>query len=407
MKYLIVLTDGAADEPQTALGGKTPLEAANMPRANLLASLGTVGMVTTVPVGMAPGSDTANLSVMGFDPTLYHTGRSPLEAASMGIPMEMTDVAFRCNLVTLAGDGPYEELRMVDHSAGEISTQEARQLIETVQKAFGTETIHFYPGVSYRHAMILGNGTTDFELTPPHDILDQTIADHLPKDEKIRFIEEMMRESYGLLSEHPVNKNRIKRGLRPANSIWVWGQGKKPDLPSFHEKYHVKGATISAVDLINGIGVSAGLDVVRVPGATGTIHTNFDGKAAAAIQKFEEGTDFIYLHLEAPDECSHQGDLEGKIRSLELIDEKIIAPIADWLADRGGEYRILILPDHPTPLRIRTHTGDPVPFVLYDSRSETIPADPSKSFGEGSGRTGTIFPAGYLLAEYFFDIAKS
>ncbi|PKM85244.1 MAG: cofactor-independent phosphoglycerate mutase [Firmicutes bacterium HGW-Firmicutes-11] len=405
MKYLIILTDGAADEPLEALGNRTPLEAAKLPNIDSLASRGTVGMVRTIPPGMSPGSDTANLSVMGFDPATYHTGRSPLEAVSMGIEMDQSDVAFRCNLVTLEGDGDYADRIIIDHSAGDITTDEAKYLILSIQNALGTDAIRFYPGVSYRHAMIVHNGDTGYDLTPPHDILDQRIGEHLPKGERAFFLEEMMRKSVSILETHPVNLSRERRGLRPANSIWVWGEGRKPALPSFYEKYGIHGATISAVDLIKGIGVCAGLEALSVPGATGTIHTNFDGKATAAVEAFQRGVDFVYLHLEAPDECSHQGDLEGKLLSLELIDEKVVGPIVRYLAGSGESYRIMVLPDHPTPMRTRTHSREPVPFVLYDS-GDLKEEDPKRTFCEFAAVRGMFFPGGHELADYFFKAQR-
>ncbi|NLY70193.1 MAG: cofactor-independent phosphoglycerate mutase [Clostridiales bacterium] len=405
MKYLILVTDGAADEEIEELGGKTPLESANLENINKLASKGVVGMVKTIPDGMAPGSDAANLSVMGYDPKIYHTGRSPLEAVSMGIEMSDTDVAFRCNLVTLKGEGDYDDKVIIDHSSGDITTEEARELIEAVNKEFGTEKVQFYPGVSYRHAMIVRDGSTDYDLTPPHDILDKRIGEYLPKGEGSDFIEKMMRDSYELLSEHPINLNRIKMGKNPGNSIWIWGQGRKPKLTSLYDKYNVRGAAISAVDLIKGIGICAGLDAIDVPGATGTIHTNFEGKASAAIEQFKNGKDFIYLHLEAPDECSHQGDIDGKIKSLELIDEKIVKPIIEYFNSSGEDFRFLVLPDHQTPISIRTHAGKPVPFVFYDSTDEKQ-VDESKYYGERSAANGIYFDNGYELTDYFFAKKK-
>lgn len=402
MKYLIVVTDGAADEPIESLGGKTPLEVANMTYTDELAARGTNGLVNTIPEGMSPGSDAANLSVMGYDPKIYHTGRSPLEAASIGIDLSDTDVAFRCNIVTLKGDGDYEDLIVSDHSSGDISTEEADILIKAIQKEFGTDQISFYTGVSYRHAMIVHNGSTAYDLTPPHDILDRRAGDYLPKGEGSDFITEMMKKSYEILSKHEINQKRVKQGLNPANSIWIWGQGKKPALTSFYDKYQIKGATISAVDLIKGIGICAGLETINVPGATGTLHTNYDGKAQAAIDQFEKGLDFIYLHMEGPDECSHQGDLPGKIRSLELIDEKIVKPIIEGLKASGESFRFLILPDHQTPMRIRTHAGKPVPFVFYDSTAET-PYDKERVYGETSAASGLSFANGYELTDYFFE----
>lgn len=401
MKYLIIITDGAADEKIDVLGDKTPLEAAQLININKLASLGTVGTVKTIPDGMAPGSDAANLSVMGYDPRIYHTGRSPLEAASIGIKMLPTDVAFRCNLVTLNGGGLYEDKIITDHSAGEITTKEADVLIKTVSKNLGTERISFYTGTSYRHAMIVQEGDTHYELTPPHDILDRCIGEYLPKGEGAEFLEFMMKKSYELLKDHSINRERIKRGQNSANSIWIWGQGKKPALPSFYEKYQIRGSAISAVDLIKGIGILAGLEAVEVPGATGTINTNFSGKADAAIRQFREDWDFVYLHLEAPDECSHQGDLKGKIESLEKIDTLIAGPLMSFLEGTKEPYRILVLPDHETPIRIRTHASGPVPFVFYDSQNTRM-KDNNRSFSESSGKTGLYFDNGYELTDYFF-----
>jgi len=401
MKYLILVPDGAGDEEIAMLGNQTPLQAAKINHMNQLAQKGTVGLVRTIPPGIAPGSDAANLSVMGYDPVVYHTGRSPLEAVSMGIQMSDTDVAFRTNLVTLQGAGAYEDLIIADHSAGDITSKEARILINDIDEKLGREGIRFYPGVSYRHAMIVQNGSTDFNLTPPHDVLTQKAGDHLPKGEGSEFITEMMKESYRLLSEHPVNQERIKKGLNPANSIWIWGQGRKPRLSSFYEKYGINGTAISAVDLIKGIALCAGLDSVDVEGATGTIHTNFKGKAQAAIEEFRKGRDFVYLHLEAPDECSHQGDMEGKIKSLEFIDELVLKPILDYLYGCGEDFKVLIVPDHRTPLAIRTHSATPVPYVLYDSAHEEEP-DSGKAFHEKAGEKGRFFENGFELADYFF-----
>lgn len=401
MKYLILVPDGAGDEPLEQLGGKTPLQAAHMPVVNKLAARGIVGMVKTIPDGVAPGSDAANLSVMGYDPAVYLTGRSPLEAASIGIDMSDTDVAFRANIITLEGDGAYEDLTILDHSSGDITTEEADQLIQAVEKALGTELIHFYTGVSYRHCMIVNNGSTDYQLTPPHDVLTQKTGAHLPKGDGAEFITELMKKSYEILKDHPVNQARMEKGLRPANSLWIWGQGKKPSLSSFYEKYRIRGTAISAVDLIKGIALCAGLDSVDVEGATGTLHTNFEGKTRAAIAEYEKGKDFIYMHLEAPDECSHQGDLEGKIKSLEIIDEKVLAPIAEYLMANGEDFRILVVPDHRTPVRIRTHSSDPVPFVIFSSKNQGY-VNESNRFDEVSGGGGMYFDSGFALADYFF-----
>jgi proposed homoserine kinase len=401
MKYLVLVPDGAGDEEIDMLGKKTPLQVANIKHMNQLAQKGMVGLVRTIPPGIAPGSDAANLSVMGYDPAIYHTGRSPLEAASMGIKMADTDVAFRTNLITLTGEGNYEDLIITDHSAGDITSEEAKVLIEFINEKLGTDQIQFYPGVSYRHAMIVKNGSTAYDLTPPHDVLTQKAGEHLPKGEGVEFITKMMKESYELLASHPINQERMKKGLNPANSIWIWGQGRKPSLSSFYDKYGIKGTAISAVDLIKGIALCAGLNSVDVEGATGTIHTNFKGKAQATVDEFKKGLDFVYLHLEAPDECSHQGDMDGKIKSLELIDEQVLKPILDYLVKSGEAFKILIVPDHRTPLAIRTHSATPVPYVLYDSENEPEP-DLERTFNEEVGKKGRFFNNGFELADYFF-----
>jgi 2,3-bisphosphoglycerate-independent phosphoglycerate mutase len=401
MKYLILVPDGAGDEKIEALEGKTPLEAANMPFIDSLAAKGEVGMVRTIPPGVAPGSDAANLSVMGYDPSVYLTGRSPLEAASIGIDMSDTDVAFRTNIITVSGDGDYDDLIIKDHSSGDITTAEADQLIQAVNEAFADENIHFYTGTSYRHCLIVHNGSTDYTLTPPHDVLDQRVGDHLPKGEGSQFLTDMMRKSYEILKDHPINRDRIARGLNPANTLWIWGQGRKPQLSSFYDKYQINGTAISAVDLIKGIAICAGLRSVDVEGATGTLHTNFDGKAQAAIREFRDGKDFVYIHLEGPDECSHQGDMAGKIQCMEDIDQKVLKPVVEALRQDGEDFRVLEVPDHRTPLAIRTHSATPVPFVLYDSRNEK-PEDTARQFNERSGETGAYFDSGYALADYFF-----
>lgn len=406
MKYLIIVPDGAGDEPIEKLEGKTPLQMAKMPITNGLAKRGLVGMVRTIPEGIAPGSDAANLSVMGYDPAKFLTGRAPLEAASMGIEMLDTDVAFRTNLITLTGDGEYEDMIITDHSSGDISTEEADQLIKAVQDKFGNDKIKFYSGVGYRHCMIVKDGETSYDLTPPHDVLTRRTEDYLPKGEGSEFITKMMKESYELLKDHPVNKARIDRGLNPASTIWIWGQGKKPALTSFYDKFKISGTAISAVDLIKGIALCAGLDSVDVPGVTGTIHTNFEGKAKAAINEFEAGKDFVYLHIEAPDECSHQGDLEGKIKSLEIIDEKVTKPLIEYFKSTDEDYRVLIVPDHRTPISLRTHTSEPVPFVLYSSKNQDT-IDQKNSFDEVSGATGMYFDSGFSLANYFFARLKT
>lgn len=397
MKYAVILGDGMADTPVPMLGGKTPLEAAEKPNMDLLARRGELGLVKTVPDTCKPGSDVANLSVMGYDPARYYTGRSPLEAVSIGIPLKDSDRTFRCNLVTLSEEEPYAEKTMVDYSSDEISTPEADELIRAVDEALRTDLIRFHTGISYRHCMVWDGAPQDFTLTPPHDISDRKIADYLPRGSRADAVLAMMEKSYALLKDHPVNAARRARGLRPANSIWLWGDGSKPQLPAFWEKYGVRGAMISAVDLLKGIGICAGLRSIDVAGATGNIHTNFDGKAAAAIQALtQDGDDFVYIHVEAPDECGHRGETENKVRSIELIDEKIVGPLMRAL--EGQPHSILVLPDHPTPLAIRTHSGDPVPYILY------------RTGGTGSGlayteanaaSTGVFVEPGYTLMDRF------
>jgi len=364
MKYIVILGDGMADYPIPQLNNLTPLQFANKPNIDLLARNGVVGLVKTIPEGMSPGSDTANLSVMGYNPKEYYTGRSPLEAVSMGVNLSETDVAFRCNLVTLSDEYDYAKKTMVDYSSDEISSQEAAELIKTVNNHFKTGEIVFYPGISYRHCMVWSEGQVRLKLTPPHDILEKKITDHLPHGEYGKMLLEMMVKSYDLLKDHPVNKARIAKGLRPANSIWLWGEGRKPVIPEFQEKFGLKGSVISAVDLIKGIGICAGLKPVEVEGATGNIHTNFLGKAKAALQELESGYDFVYVHIEAPDESGHRHEIENKVKSIELIDRDVVGTIIKGM-ENVDDYRILILPDHPTPLSLRTHTAEPVPFIVY------------------------------------------
>ena len=370
MKYLVILGDGMADYPCPQLDGKTPLEVANKPNMDALCAKGVIGLVKTVPDGMKPGSDVANLSMMGYAPDKYYTGRSPLEALSIGIDMSASDISTRCNLVTLSDDEPFENKVMVDYSAGEITTQEAEELIKAVQEALGNDKYSFYSGVSYRHCMITKGGKLGAQYTPPHDISDKVIGEYLPKGEDSDEHLAMLQASYELLKDHPINLERIKQGKNPANCIWLWGEGSKPALDDFGQKYGLKAGVISAVDLVKGIGVGAGMTSWDVEGATGTYHTNFEGKAKRAIDAFKEGYDYVYIHMEAPDECGHQGDLDNKIKAIELIDEKVVGYCKRELDDMGEPYRILIAPDHPTPIAIKTHVGDPVPFILYDSSSD-------------------------------------
>lgn len=400
MKYIVVLGDGMADYPVDALGKKTPLEYAKKPYIDSLCKKGITGLVSNVPDNLKPGSDVANLSAMGYDPQIYYSGRSPLEAVSMGVDIKDTDVVFRCNVVTVTDEEKYEDKKIIDHSADEITTDEARELIKAVNDAFKNDFLTFYPGVSYRHAMVWANGSTNVELVPPHDILERRIGDYIPKGDGADIIYNMMKKSYDILKDHPVNVDRIKRGLNPANSIWIWGEGRKPRLESFKKLYGLDGAVISAVDLIKGIAICAGLKSIDVDGATGNINTNFKGKADAALGALKDGADFVYIHLEAPDECGHRAEIENKVRSIELIDEKIVGYICDNLNKIGEEYRMLILPDHPTPLALRTHTRDAVPFVLYDS---TSPKDNSaSSYTEANAKaSGIYYDKGYKLLNVF------
>ncbi len=401
MKYLLVLADGAGGEPMESLGNRTTLESADMKYIKKLAEKGETGMVRTIPAGCAPGSDAGNLSVMGYDPAVYLTGRSPLEAASIGIDMVDTDAIFRVNIVTLEGDGAYENLIIKDHSAGEISTAEADELIQTLKAEFDTEDITLYTGVSYRHCLVWHNGSIDFDFTPPHDKLGDRVGPNLPKGEHADMMIHMMKRSYEILKDHPVNLKRMEKGLNPANSLWPWGEGRKPGLSPFHEKYGLEGAAISAVDLIKGIAICAGLESIDVEGATGNLDTNYEGKAQAAIRAFREGKDFVYVHLEGPDECGHQGDTAGKIKALERIDQRIVKPIMEALKADGEDVRFMIVPDHRTPMAVRTHTPAPVPFVIYDSTDEKEP-DEERAFHETAGMKGQFFDSGFSLADYFF-----
>lgn len=370
MKYIVMLGDGMADLPIAALGKKTPLEIANKPVMDYLASHGINGMADTVPDGMVPESDTANLSVMGYDPKIYSKGRSPLEAASMGIQMSDDETAIRANIVALGGEGDYEDLIMLDHSSDEIPTEEARVLIQAVQEHFGNDFMKFYCGISYRHCLIWKNSPQFDDFSRPHDIIGRRIGDYLPKAESSRPMRELMKASYEFLNNHPLNIERAKKGLKKANSLWLWSPGKKPSLPDFYEKTGLKGSVVCAVDLIKGIGFCAGMSVPNVEGATGGAVTNYAGKRDAAIKEMENGSDLVYIHVEAPDECGHQGKADEKIEAIEKIDSDILKGLVEYLKNKGEDYRILLLPDHPTPVSARTHTKAPIPFVLYDSQNE-------------------------------------
>ncbi len=372
MKYIIVIGDGMADYPIESLGNKTPLMVAKKPRMDYMASHGVVGYTSNVPSSMVPESDTANLAILGYDPKEYSKGRSPLEALSMGIDMAEDETAFRINTVALTEDEDkdYAHQTILDHSADEIPTEESAQLVKALDEALGDEVRKYHPGISYRHCLIWKNAPEVMDFARPHDHLGKVIADFLPSGEVGAPYLEIMEKSYEILKNHPVNIDRKKRGLLPANSLWIWSPGKKPLLPIFSEKTGLKGTVISAVDLIKGIGKCAGMDVPDIEGATGNIHTNFDGKAQAAVDALRSGSDLVYIHVEAPDECGHRAELENKIKSIELIDEKIIAYIEDEMKKDGEEYRFLILPDHPTPIALRTHTLDAVPYIIYTSSDE-------------------------------------
>ena len=371
MKYLVVLCDGMADTPNAALGGKTPMECAHKPNMDALAKNAEVGMCRTVAAGLKPGSDVANLSVMGYDPAVCYTGRSPLEAASIGVDLKPTDVALRCNTVTLSGEENYEDKTMVDYCAGDISTEEAHKIIETVEKELGSDIYKFYGGVSYRHCLVVDNGTTDLgNMTPPHDISGRVIGEYLSKSENAAPLIDLMKKSYEILKNHPVNIERRKKGLHEANSIWLWGEGRRPRLENFKEKNGVSGCVVSAVDLLKGIGICAGMETPEVEGATGYIDTNFEGKTQAGIDAFKRGTDLVYLHFEAPDECGHRGEAQNKVKAIEMIDSRVLTKMLDYLNGCGDDYRILIMPDHPTPLETMTHSSAPVPFLIYDSRKK-------------------------------------
>ncbi|MGH4123756.1 MAG: cofactor-independent phosphoglycerate mutase [Clostridium sp.] len=400
MKYIVVLGDGMADYPVKELNNKTPIQYARTPAIDYMAKHGIVGMVKTVPEGMPPGSDTANMGVFGYDPFVYYSGRSPFEAASMGVNMLDTDITFRCNLVTVSEGEPYVEKIMLDHSAGEITTEESAELISALSEYLSTEAIKFYPGIGYRHLMIWDNGPFDWNLTPPHDILGKKVKDYMPKGLNSEVIEEMIKKSSQFLSQHDINKKRVAKGLNPANSIWIWGEGKKPLLSNFYEKYNLKGSVISAVDLIKGIGLCAGLDIIDVEGATGNINTNYIGKAKAAMAELAKGNDFVYIHVEAPDECGHRCEVENKYKAIEYIDNQIVKVISEEMKELGEDYKMIILPDHPTPLALRTHTSDPVPFLIYQSNDEKD--NPNGCYDEiGAKDTGLYFPEGYKLMDYF------
>ncbi len=399
MKYLVLIPDGMADEKIEVLGNRTPMEAADKPTMDTLAKHATVGTVSNVPAGMVPESDTANMAILSFNPSVYSKGRSPLEAVSMGIEMQPDETAYRCNVVTLSeAEENYDDKIILDHSADEISTAEADELIQALQKELGNELRRFYTGVSYRHCLIWKNGDDKYPFMRPHDILGKRIGDYLPKAENggLEFYR-LMRESYRILNHHPVNEARRARGLKPANSAWLWSPGKKPQLPNFREKWGLDAAVISAVDLIKGIGLCAGMKSIDVEGATGNVHTNYTGKANAAIEAFRQGCDYVYIHVEAPDECGHRAETENKVLSIELIDKKILAPVYVYLQSTGEDFKIMILPDHPTPIRLRTHTSLPVPFLIYSSKQNA--SGVAQFCEESAAKTGLYIENGYTLMD--------
>lgn len=392
-----------ADLPVEELGGKTPMEAACTPTFDRWASEGELGCAQTVPQGMTPASDVANLSVMGYNPAIYYAGRSPLEAVSMGVDLADDEVCFRCNLVTLSEEeSPYARKVMIDHSADEIPTAEAAELMKDLSAKFAKEWLRFHTGRSYRHVMVWKEGSEKVTLTPPHDILGKPIVNYLPKGDHHAEILAMMEESYAFLSAHPVNLARKARGLRPANSMWIWGEGHRPRLSDFQSKFGLSGAVISAVDLILGIGICAGLEPMEVEGANGTLHTNYRGKAEKALEAFRSGKEFVYLHVEAPDECGHRGECENKILSIEYIDQKVAAPIMEAVEREGFNLSVLVMPDHPTPLSLRTHTSDPVPYLIW--RSNRLQSNGKLRYSEASGAaTGRFFGSGHELISHFIN----
>ncbi|MDR2042858.1 MAG: cofactor-independent phosphoglycerate mutase [Clostridium sp.] len=403
MKYIIILGDGMADEPLESLGGKTPLAYADTPHMDRLSKLSEIGMVYTIPEGMSPGSDTANLSVLGYDPAKYYSGRSPLEALSIGVEMKDTDVAIRCNVVTLSEEEPvFEEKTILDHSSSEIGTQESAVLLHEVAKQLGDEIWQFYVGTGYRHCLIWAGGRV-VPLTPPHDVTGRKIGAYLPGVPALR---EMMKKSYEILVSHPINLERKKQGRNPANCCWFWGAGTKPALSSFQDKTGKKGMMVSAVDLLKGIAAGSGMGVAKVEGATGGLDTNYTGKVEAAVQALTTGGyELAYVHLEAPDEMGHQGSAEKKVRAIELIDGKVVGPVAEKLQEAGEDFRLLVLPDHPTPVRTRTHSSDPVPYLLYDS---TRPLTRHWDYNEEEARAGGHeIRVGHELMEYFLQKEKS
>lgn len=402
MKYALILGDGMADRPLAELGDKTPLEISNKPYMDLLAKTAKEGMVKTIPDGFKPASDTANLSVLGYAPEKYYTGRSPLEAVSLGIKMADDDIAIRCNLVTLSSEENYQDKTMVDYSAGEISTKEADELIKYVEANLGTDDFHFYPGISYRHCLIVKHTTTGTDFTPPHDISGKVVGEYLPKDKDAEFYRALQEKSYELLKDHPVNLKRIKEGKNPANSIWLWGEGTKPLLDNFEQKFGKKGAMVCAVDLLKGIAISAGLKLYEVEGATGGVVTNFLGKGETALKALLDGNDFVYVHVEAPDESGHQGNVKAKINAIEQIDQNIVGTLFNGLTKAKEDFVMMVLPDHPTPIATKTHAKEPVPFMIYSSTNDL---GTNESYSEKDAeKTGYFIPVGSDLIKEFLSV---
>lgn len=403
MKYAVVLYDGMADLPVPALGGRTPMEVAQKPVFDRMSRRGEVGLVRTVAPGLKPGSDVANLSVLGYDPSVYYTGRSPLEAVSIGIDMAPNDIALRCNLVTLSEDTDYRDKTMLDYSADDISSEEAAELIHTIQEHFGDSAYDYYSGVSYRHCLIHHGGSLDLgNLVPPHDISGKVIGPYLSTNKNARMLMAMMETSYKILENHPVNIARKARGRKPANAIWLWGEGSRPNLPNFQETFGVSGSIISAVDLLKGIGICAGMHTPEVPGATGYIDTNFRGKAETAVAEWRSGQDFVYIHIEAPDECGHRNEPQNKVRSIELIDEQVLPILLDYL-ETQEDYKLMILPDHPTPIITGTHSSDPVPYLIYQ-KSKEITSGVDSIDEQSAAGTGNFMEVGHALMRHFLTI---
>jgi 2,3-bisphosphoglycerate-independent phosphoglycerate mutase len=398
VKYVVLQGDGMADEPIAELGGKTPLEAARTPNLDHMAGRGILGLTRTIPRGLPPGSDVGTMSVLGYDPARYHTGRSPIEAASMGVELGPDDIAFRCNLVTLeTPTGGVEIMR--DFAAGHPPTAEAAEIVLDMNRALGREGLEFHPGVSYRHLLVWRKGESGMKTTPPHDLSDKPVAGHFPTGQGAEVLNDLIERSRAFLAEHRLCRERLARGERAANAIWLWGQGKRPKVPTLRDRYGIDGSVIAAVDLVNGLGVLAGLRRISVPGATGYLDTNFLGKAEYGLRALEE-RDFLFLHVEAPDEGGHLGDPQKKVEAIENFDQKVVGPILEGLRQRGGEWRIMVLPDHPTPCALKTHTDDPVPFVVYVSSDEQKPRALSRGYNERDAREQGIFiPEAHTLLE--------